>query len=163
MKALRKFTSAKKSKFSKEKFQAWDQLDKEVDPLFINFIPDELFLKIRKELQENKTTGDLIGWGDDVSTIRRRISETPDDIVSRRGEGVYLWDVDGTNGDIISINNDSRRTRFSEDSINRIRRLMGTQNNQTISSEPNVNYTSNFGDYVRQFMGGSETYLDDLP
>lgn len=156
--------------YRNDKFQAWTADDSEVSPMFIDWIPDELFLKIRKELQENKTTGDLIGWGDDVSTIRRRISETPDDIVSRRDDAIrFLEPIDGnhlangTNEDIISINNDSRRTRFSEDSINRIRRLMGTQNNQTISSEPNVNYTSNFGDYVRQFMGGSETYLDDLP
>ena len=35
--------------FKSNKFQAWNQLDKEVDPMFINFIPDELFLKIRKE------------------------------------------------------------------------------------------------------------------
>ena len=62
--------------FSTEKFQAWDQSDKEVDPMLINFIPDELFLKIRKELQENKTTGDLIGWGDNVKSIRK-ISDYP--------------------------------------------------------------------------------------
>ena len=62
--------------FSTEKFQAWDRSDKEVDPMLINFIPDELFLKIRKELQENKTTGDLIGWGDNVKSIRK-ISDYP--------------------------------------------------------------------------------------
>ena len=46
--------------FRNEKFQAWDQQDREVDPMFIDFIPDELFLKIRKELQKNERTIDLI-------------------------------------------------------------------------------------------------------
>jgi hypothetical protein len=80
--------------FSKEKFQAWDQLDKEVDPMFIDFIPDELFLKIRKELQENKTTGDLIGWGDDVSKIRRRISDYCNKRRNKRPfkKRLYLWE-----------------------------------------------------------------------
>lgn len=133
--------------FSTEKFQAWNRLDKEVDPMFINFIPDELFLKIRKELQENKTTGDLIGWGDDVSTIRRRISETPDDIVSRRDEAIRMWGTTTSSDDIIwPINNDSRSTIFSNDLI---KRLIGSEQNQTISSRPDVNYNID--------------YLDDLP
>ena len=160
--------------FSKEKFQAWDQLDKEVDPMFINFIPDELFLKIRKELQENKTTGDLIGWGDNTSTIRR-ISDypelrTPSDIVE---ESLRIWGSATTNGDVIGpINNDSRSVTFSNDMIERIKRIIRNQppmqpmepisdepyENQTISNRPNVNYN-----YIRQFMGGNETYLDDLP
>lgn len=138
--------------FSKEKFQAWDQLDKEVDPMFINFIPDELFLKIRKELQENKTTGDLIGWGDDVSTIRRRISETPEprtpnDIVQ---ETLRVWSSTNSGDDIIwPTNNDSRSAMFSNDMIERIKRLIGNQQNQTVSSRPDVNYNTD--------------PLDDLP
>ena len=159
--------------FKSNKFQAWNQLDKEVDPMFIDFIPDELFLKIRKELQENKTTGDLIGWGDNTSTIRR-ISDypelrTPNDIVE---ESLRIWGSSTTNGDVIGpINNDSRSVTFSNDMVERIKRLIGNQPpiqpmepisdepyvNQRISNRPNVNYN-----YVRQFMGG-ETYLDDLP
>jgi len=137
--------------FSKEKFQAWDQLDKEVDPMFINFIPDELFLKIRKELQENKTTGDLIGWGDDVSTIRRRISDyseprTANDIVQ---ETLRIWSSTNTEAIINPTNNDSRRAMFSNDMIERIKRLIGSEQNQTVSSKPDVNYNID--------------YLDDLP
>ena len=137
--------------FSKEKFQAWDQLDKEVDSMFINFIPDELFLKIRKELQENKTTGDLIGWGDDVSTIRRRISDyseprTANDIVQ---ETLRIWSSTNTEAIINPTNNDSRRAMFSNDMIERIKRLIGSEQNQTVSSKPDVNYNID--------------YLDDLP
>ena len=78
--------------FSTEKFQAWDQLDKEVDPLFINFIPDELFLKIRKELQKDETTEDLTGLGDTVKDIIK-LSDYPElrtasDIVE---ESLRIW------------------------------------------------------------------------
>jgi|688.fasta_scaffold00190_87 hypothetical protein len=41
--------------------QAWDQQDKEQDPMSIENIPDEIFLKIKKELQIYKTTGELCG------------------------------------------------------------------------------------------------------
>jgi hypothetical protein len=37
--------------FGTERIQSWDSLDNEVDPMVVSFIPDELFLKIRKELQ----------------------------------------------------------------------------------------------------------------
>lgn len=164
--------------FSTEKFQAWDQLDKEVDPMFINFIPDELFLKIRKELQKDKRTIDLT----DI-----KISETPEDIVSRRDMALRMWDgrhvfgdslltVSGNDGGITTINNDSRRTNFSDDMVERIRRLIRNQprqplqpisdepsNSQTVSNRPNVNYTSTFDDYVRQFMNNDLPYSDDLP
>ena len=134
--------------FSKEKFQAWDQLDKEVDPMFINFIPDELFLKIRKELQENKTTGDLIGWGDDVSTIRRRISDyseprTANDIVQ---ETLRIWSSTNTEAIINPTNNDSIRAMFSNDMIERIKRLIGSEQNQTVSGRPDVNYNIDYSD-----------------
>jgi hypothetical protein len=105
--------------FSTEKFQAWDQLDNEVDPMFIDFIPDELFLKIRKELQEDKTTGDLINWGDNTATIRR-ISDypkliTPSNIVE---EYLRIWGSTTTNSDVTvnPINNDSRSTTISNHS-----------------------------------------------
>ena len=161
--------------FSKGKFQAWDQLDKEVDPMFINFIPDELFLKIRKELQKDERTIDLTGI---------KISETPNDIVSRRDEALRMWGnrfsdntlVADSNGMGITINRDSRSVNFSDDMVETIRRLIRNQprqqlqpirdeesNNQTISNRPNVNYTSTFDEYVRQFMGDSSTYSDDLP
>lgn len=177
--------------FKSNKFQAWDQLDIEVDPMFIDFIPDELFLKIRNELQKDERTIDLT----DI-----KISETPDDIVSRRDEAIRMWGnrhafgdnerlsglIGGdypavsmaSTGDIM-INprhNDSRSVNFSDDMVETIRRLIGTQPRQqlqpisdgppsiqTISNRPNVNYTSTFDDYVRQFMGDSSTYLDDLP
>jgi hypothetical protein len=158
--------------FSKEKFQAWDQLDKEVDPMFINFIPDELFLKIRKELQENKTTGDLIGWGDNTSTIRR-ISDypelrTPSDIVE---ESLRIWGSATTNRDVIGpINNDSRSVTFSDGMIGRIRELMRSNDSshsvnphQTVSNSPKVNYISTYDDYARHYITNNENYLDDLP
>ena len=162
--------------FSIEKFQAWDQLDKEVDPMFINFIPDELFLKIRKELQEDKRTGDLIGLGDTVKNIIK-LSDYPElrtasDIVE---ESLRIWSSTTASRDVIeTISNDSRQNISSDEIITRMRTLMGIQARlqpispeppsiQTISDRPNVNYTSTYDDYVRQFMGGSETYLDDLP
>jgi len=41
--------------------QAWNEQDKEIDPMSISEIPDELFLVIKKELQMYKTTGELAG------------------------------------------------------------------------------------------------------
>ena len=164
--------------FSTEKFQAWDQLDKEVDPMFINFIPDELFLTIRKELQKDKRTIDLT----DI-----KISEIPDDIVSRRDMALRMWDGRHVFGDslltvssddvgITTLNNDSRSVNFSDDMVERIRRLIRNQpsqqlqpirdeesNSQTTSNRPSVNYTSTFDDYVRQFMNNDLPYSDDLP
>lgn len=46
--------------YGDDKFQAWTADDSEVSPMFVNFIPDEIFLKIRKELQKNERTIDLI-------------------------------------------------------------------------------------------------------
>jgi hypothetical protein len=163
--------------FKSNKFQAWDQLDIEVDPMFIDFIPDELFLKIRNELQKDERTIDLTGI---------KISEIQDDIVSRRDMTFRMWDgnrvypgdslvVGSNDAGIAAINNDSRSVNFSYDMVERIRRLIRTQsgqqlqpisdepsNSQTISNSPKVNFTSTYDDYLRQFMGG-ETYLDDLP
>jgi hypothetical protein len=169
--------------FSKERFQAWDQLDKEVDPLFINFIPDELFLKIRKELQKDETTGDLTGIG-------IKISEIQDDIVSRRDMTFRMWDgnrvypgdslvVGSNDAGIAAINNDPRSMDFSDSMLGRIRELMRNQPNrpisndsshivnphQTISDRPNVNYTSTYDDYIDydNVVHYNKTYLDDLP
>jgi hypothetical protein len=152
--------------FNKNKFQAWDELDKEVDPMFVNFIPDELFLKIRKELQEDKTTGDLIGWGDNTSTIRR-ISDYPGVMTYDNTDGIIS--INGTNGEITTINNDSRSFTPSDNMVvvERIRRLMRTQprqqlqpisdepfNFQTISNNLGLNYVFEYND---------RPYLDDLP
>jgi hypothetical protein len=164
--------------YRNDKFQAWTADDSEVSPMFIDWIPDELFLKIRKELQKDERTGDLTGIG-------IKIPEIQDDIVSRRDMTFRMWDgnrvypgdslvVGNNDGGIAAINNDSRSVMFSDEIITRMRTLMGIQARlqpinpkppsiQTISDRPNVNYTSTYDDYVRQFMGGSETYLDDLP
>jgi len=143
--------------FKTNKFQGWDQLDKEVDPMFINFIPDELFLKIRKELQKDDTTGDLIGWGDNVRSVRRitdypqvRINDN-DGILSRDEVANRLWNTRRVDFDLGSI----RDTR-SDGILDKIRRLMTTQPNQTISNVPN-NFYPDWGDYLRQ------EYSDDLP
>jgi hypothetical protein len=167
--------------FSKEKFQAWDQLDKEVDPMFIDFIPDELFLKIRKELQKDERTIDLTGI---------KISEIPNDIVSRRDMALRMWgnhnyfggsgliggDYVASQGDIgvyNPTNNDSRSAMFSNDMIERIKRLIenqasqsisdGPSSNQTVSNSPKVNYISTYDDYARHYITNNENYLDDLP
>lgn len=140
--------------FKTNKFQGWDQLDKEVDPMFINFIPDELFLKIRKELQKDDTTGDLIGWGDNVRSVRR-ISDYPqvrindnDDILSRTEVANRLWNQTQrpTDNDISSLN-------FSNSMLDRIRRIMGISG-QTIGEDRN--WVGEYDSYLRQ-------YSDDLP
>ena len=166
--------------FSTEKFQAWDQLDKEVDPLFINFIPDELFLKIRKELQKDETTGDLTGLGDTVKDIIKLSDypelRTPNDIVE---ESLRIWSSTTASRDVIeTISNDSRQDISSNEILTRIRTLMGTQPRQqlqpinpeppsiqTISNRPNVNYISAYDDYIDydNVVHYNKNYLDDLP
>lgn len=140
--------------FKTNKFQGWDQLDKEVDPMFINFIPDELFLKIRKELQKDDTTGDLIGWGDNVRSVRR-ISDYPqvrindnDGILSRTEVANRLWNQTQrpTEYDISSLN-------FSNSMLDNIKRLMG-MSGQTIGEDRN--WVGEYDSYLRQ-------YSDDLP
>ena len=150
--------------YNKNKFQAWDQQDKEVDPMFINFIPDELFLTIRKELQEDKTTGDLIGWGDNTSTIRR-ISDYPGVMTYDNTDGIIS--INGTNGEITTINNDSRSVTFSDDMVESIRRLIRTQPRQQlqpISTEPsNIQTISNNLGLNYVFEYNNNPYLDYLP
>lgn len=164
--------------YRNDKFQAWTADDSEVSPMFIDWIPDELFLKIRKELQKDERTGDLIGLGDTVKNIIK-LSDYPElrtasDIVE---ESLRIWSSTTASRDVIeTISNDSRQDMFSDEIVTRMRTLMGNQPRQpirrksiidqlspTINNNPNVNYTSTYDDYVRQFMGGSETYLDDLP
>jgi hypothetical protein len=166
--------------FSTEKFQAWDQLDKEVDPLFINFIPDELFLKIRKELQKDETTGDLTGLGDTVKDIIKLSDypelRTPNDIAE---ESLRIWGRTTASRDVIdAVSNDSRHNMYSDEIVTRIRTLMGNQPRQpirrrsiidqlspTINNNPNVNYTSTYDDYIDydNVVHYNRTYLDDLP
>jgi|LakMenE01Jun11ns_1017448.scaffolds.fasta_scaffold9936984_3 hypothetical protein len=149
--------------YRNDKFQAWTADDSEVSPMFIDWIPDELFLKIRNELQKDERTIDLTGI---------KISEIPNDIVSRRDMALRMWDgrhvfggnyITGTtlSGDVIeTISNDSRQNISSDEMITRMRTLMGIQARlqpispeppsiQTISSRPDVNYNID--------------YLDDLP
>ena len=158
--------------YRNDKFQAWTADDSEVSPMFIDWIPDELFLKIRNELQKDERTIDLTGI---------KISEIPNDIVSRRDMALRMWDASRAYGDNslvadsnsigITINNDSRSVTFSNDMIERIKRIIRNQPpiqpmesisdepyEYQISNRPNVNYN-----YVRQFIGNKSPYSDDLP
>ena len=105
--------------FSTEKFQAWTADDSEVSPMFIDWIPDELFLKIRKELQKDEITGDLIGLGDTVKNIIK-LSDYPElrtasDIVE---ESLRIWSSTTASRDVIeTISNDSRQDMFSDEIV----------------------------------------------
>jgi hypothetical protein len=108
--------------FSTEKFQAWDQKDKEVSPMFID-IPDEIFLLIRKELQKNLSTIDLILGKESLKSFR--ISDFVGDT------------VDTTN---------------MEGVVDRLRRLMGIveANNTTVGMRPADTLDDNFNPIVRR-------------
>ena len=131
-----------------DKFQAWTADDSEVSPMFIDWIPDELFLKIRKELQKDERTGDLIGLGDTVKNIIK-LSDYPElrtasDIVE---ESLRIWSSTTASRDVIeTISNDSRQDMFSDEIVTRMRTLMRNQQNQTISSRPDVNYNIDYSD-----------------
>ena len=134
--------------YRNDKFQAWTADDSEVSPMFIDWIPDELFLKIRKELQKDERTGDLIGLGDTVKNIIK-LSDYPElrtasDIVE---ESLRIWSSTTASRDVIeTISNDSRQDMFSDEIVTRMRTLMGNQQNQTISSRPDVNYNIDYSD-----------------
>ena len=162
--------------FSTEKFQAWTADDSEVSPMFIDWIPDELFLKIRKELQKDEITGDLIGLRDTVKNIIK-LSDYPElrtasDIVE---ESLRIWSSTTASRDVIeTISNDSRQDMFSDEIVTRMRTLMRTQatlqpispephSTQTVSNSPKVNYISTYDDYARHYITNNENYLDDLP
>jgi hypothetical protein len=111
--------------FSTEKFQAWDQKDKEVSPMFID-IPDEIFLLIRKELQKNLRTIDLIRGKEPLKSFR--ISDFVGDT------------VDTTN---------------MEGVVDRLRRLMGisgtdNSDNPIIGIRPADTPDDNFNPVVRR-------------
>ena len=164
--------------YRNDKFQAWTADDSEVSPMFIDWIPDELFLKIRKELQKDERTGDLIGLGDTVKNIIK-LSDYPElrtasDIVE---ESLRIWSSTTASRDVIeTISNDSRQNMFSDEIVTRMRTLLGTQarlqpispeppSTQTISGRPNVNYTLTYDDYIDydNVVHYNENYLDDLP
>jgi len=117
--------------YGEDKFQAWTADDSEVSPMFIDWIPDEIFLKIRKELQKNERTIDLI-YGEtrnkpvsisDIINIHQGNSETTnyssilDRIRSLMGDNPYnsTWTsindsvVDPSNEITIDVNTSSRR------------------------------------------------------
>lgn len=117
--------------FRNDNFQAWDQQDKEVSPMSINFIPDELFLLIRNELQRNSTTGNLIMGGKQSKNV------TISDITIMADGGTV---------------------------VDRIRRLMGTDNNELVNNN-NVVVRRRINDYsqinppnLSDFIG-----LDNIP
>jgi hypothetical protein len=164
--------------YRNDKFQAWTADDSEVSPMFIDWIPDELFLKIRKELQKDERTGDLIGLGDTVKNIIK-LSDYPElrtasDIVE---ESLRIWSSTTASRDVIeTISNDSRQNISSDEIITRMRTLMGIQARlqpispeppsiQTISDRPNVNYISTYDDYIDydNVVHYNKNYLDDLP
>ena len=99
--------------FSTDKFQAWDQQDKEVSPMFINFIPDDIFLMIRNELQKELRTINLIR-GEEPSKRIFKISDFT-------GDTVDTTDMEGV--------------------VDRLRRLMGIvsdNNNRNITTLPDA-------------------------
>ncbi len=97
--------------YNNDKFQGWNADDSEVSPMFIDFIPDEIFLKIRKELQKNERTIDLI-YG---ITINKPVSIS----------------------DIINIHQGNNETINSSNLVERIRNLMDVNRyKSTWTSEP---------------------------
>jgi hypothetical protein len=152
--------------FGTERIQSWDSLDNEVDPMVVSFIPDELFLKIRKELQENKTTGDLIGWGDNVKSIRK-ITDYPitrdydvDNNIALRDYTLRLLET-RTGGSLINdgsgvLNNN---TNVPTD-IHTEPRLVGTTE---IIANRNNNIALNYDDFINNYMNGHlDTYNLDF-
>lgn len=95
--------------FSTDKFQAWDQQDKEVSPMFINFIPDDIFLMIRNELQKELRTINLIR-GEEPSKRSFKISDFAGDTVD---------------------------TTDMSNIIDRLRRLMGVGVDRNLTTLPN--------------------------
>jgi hypothetical protein len=121
--------------FSQDKIQTWEDDDSEINPMFIDIIPDEVFLKIRRELQRNLTTGKLIK-GEEPNKQSNII------------ELINTYPTDGNSPDILS----------------KIRSLMGVDNpyHQELEGEyevrrritdypgPNLNL-SQFHDYMTYF------------
>jgi hypothetical protein len=107
--------------FSTEKFQAWDQQDKEVSPMFINFIPDDIFLLIRNELQKELRTISLIRGDEPKRSFR-------------------ISDLTGEMGDTI----DSRNV------IDRLRRLMGINSDTNVGIRPADTVDNNINPVVRR-------------
>jgi hypothetical protein len=150
--------------FGTERIQSWDSLDNEVDPMVVSFIPDELFLKIRKELQKDKTTGDLIGWGDNVKSIRK-ISDYPitrdynsdnnialrdftNMLLENRTNGIYVNDGSGVLNNNTNVPTDIHTALIGVDSLDHTPRLrnidISPYHNDTELSEMLEYYTSMF-------------------
>ena len=143
--------------YGDDKFQAWTADDSEVSPMFIDWIPDEIFLKIRKELQKNERTIDLI-YGEtrnkpvsisDIINIHQGNSETPnyssilDRIRSLMGDNPY-------NSTWTSIN-DSVVDPSIEITIN------STDSPRRISDYPKK-VGIDYSDYMTYFTGSTINY-----
>jgi hypothetical protein len=116
--------------------QAWNEQDKEIDPMSISEIPDELFLIIKKELQMYKTTGELAG-------IENNTLLTNSDSLYGTMGGPYYSGTTATL-DIPRPTNPNRS--YNVDRISRLRNM--------INSYP---------DSSRFVPPGDLDWLDDLP
>ena len=136
--------------------------------MLINFIPDELFLKIRKELQENKTTGDLIGWGDNVKSIRK-ITDYPINRDYDSDNNIALRDYtsrllrnhpSGIEPGILNNNNsvptDIHTEPISINSLDHIPRLGTTEIIANRNNNNAVNYSDSINTYINDYLN---TYL----
>ena len=140
--------------YRNDKFQAWTADDSEVSPMFIDWIPDELFLKIRKELQKDERTGDLTGIGIKISDYPEL--RTPNDIAEEslrirgRTREIDSW--------IRTLMRNQPRQQLQPISPE-------PHSTQTISDRPNVNYISTYDDYIDydNVVHYNKNYLDDLP
>lgn len=115
--------------FNEDKFQSWTADDREVSPMYVDFIPDDIFLKIRKELQKEQRTIDLIEGTEPKENLR--IS------------------------DLMDINSGVDQSNI----LDRIRRLMGEyvpNNERRISDYPNIN--DGYSDYMTYFNAGSRDH-----
>ena len=146
--------------YRNDKFQAWTADDSEVSPMFIDWIPDELFLKIRNELQKDERTIDLTGLGDTVKDIIKLSDypelRTPNDIpeeslrIRGRTREIDSW--------IRTLMRNQPRQQLQPISPEPL-------STQTISDRPNVNYISTYDDYIDydNVVHYNKNYLDDLP
>jgi hypothetical protein len=116
--------------FNEGKFQSWTADDSEVSPMYVDFIPDDIFLKIRKELQKEQRTIDLIEGYE------------PKDNLSI--------------SNLMNINSGVDQSNI----LDRIRRLMGdyVPNERRISDYPNIDIREGYDDYMTYFNAGSRDH-----
>jgi hypothetical protein len=128
--------------------QAWNEQDKEIDPMSISEIPDQLFLMIKKELQMYKTTGELAGI--ENNTLLTTLDSFHGTINIHPG-GPYPYSI-GTTTTQMVIPDDlvprptNPNRRYNVDRISRLRDM--------ISSYP---------DSSRFTQENDTDWLDDLP